>query len=58
MTYPALWRVCPAFQCPFDAPATLLQAPHVADLPCFGDPHERRSLEATGRTTQVPAGRP
>ena len=45
ITYPALWRVRPPFQRPFDAPATVRQLAHVADLPCFGSPHRHESRE-------------
>lgn len=36
MMYPALCRVRPPFQWPFDEQATLLHLAQVADLPCLG----------------------
>src|SRR5690348_8449098 len=45
MTYPALCRVRPPLQWPFDEPATLLHSAQVADLPCLGSPHLQKSLD-------------
>ncbi len=45
MTYPALCRVRPPLQWPFDEPATLLHLAQVADLPCLGSPHVQKSLD-------------
>ena len=45
MTYPALWRVRPPFQQPFEEPATVRQLEQVVDFPCFRSPQEHRSRD-------------